>query len=534
MSSNPVPASVSPSVPASAPLFSRRGFLYLLGVLALLRLVLNCIMPLMDPSEARYALICRIMAENGNYLEPKLIHDGVLMNFEGKPPLCFQAGAVACRIFGTNLFAVRLPSFLFAAGLLAVLYGAVRRIRGESIAQLGVLLTLSSPIIFLYAGMCMTDMALAFCVCSAVFAYMVFDHETARLGKKLASLGFFASLGIGMLVKGPVAIVLAGIPVFLFVLFGNRWRDLKNHAWFLGFAAFFLIAAPWYILMQRANPDFLHYFFVNENFKRFLFKEYGDQYGAGRETFRGMALVWFLLSNTPAILLVLFPACSKEGRAKLANIWRKRVLADNLPLLGFLAVTLFWCLTSRVLITYVLPTVPLFSVWLADSLTDWGFAGRDVFRKTLRAALPLVWCIVGVVFSLFWVAADRWVDKMPGDFFRNSAALVQDGEFYFYRRTPYSAYFHLGGRVIPHPDEDASVSRVAARPYFLLTRKHDIKKYPLAEPRRLLLENGVWALYSPVESNAESKHGSQSGTNSVQGAASAGIMEAARTDPSAK
>jgi len=372
---------------ASGPLFSRRGFLYLLCLLAVLRLILNVLVPLMDPSEARYALICKIMAESGNYLEPKLIHDGVLMNFEGKPPLCFQAGAVACRIFGTNLFAVRLPSFLFAAGLLAVLYGAIRRIKGENIAQMAVLLTLSSPVFFLYAGMCMTDMALAFCVCSAIFAYMVFDHETARRNKKLASIGFFAALGVGMLVKGPVALVMAGMPVFLFVLLGNRWRDLKNHAWILGFAAFFLIAAPWYVLMQRANPDFLEYFFVNENFKRFLFKEYGDQYGAGRETFRGMAFLWFLLSNLPAILLVLFPVCSLEGRSRLARLWRKSVLADDLPLLGFILITLFWCLTSRVLITYVLPTVPLFSVWLANSLTGWGFADRDVFRKLLRAML---------------------------------------------------------------------------------------------------------------------------------------------------
>ena len=105
------------------PLFSRKNFLRLLAALLVLRLVLNVVVPLMDPSEARYALICKLMAESGNYLEPKLIHEGVLMNFEGKPPLSFQAGAVACRILGVNLFAVRLPSFLFAAGLLMITTG---------------------------------------------------------------------------------------------------------------------------------------------------------------------------------------------------------------------------------------------------------------------------------------------------------------------------------------------------------------------------------------------------------------------------
>ena len=287
----------------SGSLFNRKSFLWLLCALVFLRLILNIVVPLMDPSEARYALICKLMTETHNFLEPKLIHDGALINFEGKPPLYFQAGAVACHIFGIDLFAVRLPSTLFAAGLLAVLYGTIRRIKDENVAQLAVLLTLGSPVFFMYAGMCMTDMALAFCVCSAVFAYMLFDHETVRRNKKLASIGFFAALALGMLVKGPVALVMAGVPIFLFVLLGNRWRDLRNHAWLLGFAVFFLIAAPWYILMQQANPDFLYYFFVNENFKRFLFREYGDQYGAGREFFRGMAFLWFLISNLPGVLL---------------------------------------------------------------------------------------------------------------------------------------------------------------------------------------------------------------------------------------
>jgi len=483
----------------SDPLFSGKQFLWLLAALVVLRLILNIVVPLMDPSEARDALICKIMAENGNYLEPKLIHEGVLMNFEGKPPLSFQAGAVACRIFGVGLFAVRLPSTLFAAALLAVLYGTVRRIKGENVAQLALLLTLGSPVFFMYAGMCMTDMALAFCVCSGVFAYMLFDHETDRRRKRLASTGFFAALGLGMLVKGPVALVMAGLPVFLFVLLGNRWRDLRNHAWVLGFAVFFLIAAPWYILMQQANPDFLYYFFVNENFKRFLFKEYGDQYGAGREFFRGMALLWFLISNLPGVLLILIPACSREGLAKLAGIWKKQALADDLPLLGFLTVTLFWCLTSRVLITYVLPTVPFFSVWLANRLTDWGYADRNRFRIALRAGLPVIWCVTGMVFASLWIVGDRWVDKMPGIFFEDVAETVPKGYFYFYRRVPYSAYFYLGDRVIPHGKEDAEVSEEASRPHYLISTRRDVKRHPLKGFRRPVMQTGVWTLYEPSE-----------------------------------
>ena len=502
---------------SSAPIFSRRTFLIILGVLCILRLVLNMVVPLMDPSEARYALICRIMSESGNFLEPRLVHDGELTVFEGKPPLSFQAGAVACRIFGSNLFAVRLPSFFFAAGLLAVMYGVLQRIRGEAVAQLAVLLTLTSVIFFfLYAGQCMTDMPLAFCVCSAVFAYMLFDHETVRRNKKLASVGFFAALALGMLVKGPVALVMAGLPVFLFVLLGNRWRDLKNHAWVLGFEVFILIAAPWFVLMQRANPDFLEYFFVNENFKRFLFKNYGDRFGAGRETFRGMAIIWFLLSNLPTVLLILLPACSKDDRRKLANACRIKSLANDLPMLGFAVITLFWCLTSRVLIYYLLPTVPFFSAWLADRLIAWGFAERTGFRKTLRIAMPVVWCIAGAGFASLRVVGEHWSDKMPGEFYKRAAELVPEGQqFYFYREVPFSAYFYLGDldgredsaphRVVRHPETAPEQSEAESLPYYLMSQKHNLKKHPLKNKRRLLLENDVWALYAPAEIPGEAK-----------------------------
>ena len=134
-----------------------------------------------------------------------------------------------------------------------------------------------------------------------------------------------------------------------------------------------------------------------------------------------------------------------------------------------------------------------------DSLTEWDFAGRERFRHVLRAGLPLIWCIVGAVFSLLWIAGDRWVDKMPGDFFRDAGKLIQNGEFYFYRRVPYSAYFYFGDRTIPHADEDAPTSEAASQGYFLVSRKRDIRRHPLKYPRRLLLETGVWALYAPVE-----------------------------------
>ena len=196
---------------------------------------------------------------------------------------------------------------------------------------------------------------------------------------------------------------------------------------------------------------------------------------------------------------MLIPAFSQEGRGKLAGVFRKSSLANDLPLLGFLVITLFWCLTSRVLITYVLPTVPFFSVWLADRLTDWGYAGREKFKMALRAGLPVIWCVTGIVFASLWIVGDRWVDKMPGDFFEDIAEIAPNGYFYFYRKVPYSAYFYLGERAIKHPNEDPEASETASRPHYLVATKRDTRKHPLKGFRRPVMESGVWTLYAPSE-----------------------------------
>ena len=98
---------------------------------------------------------------------------------------------------------------------------------------------------------------------------------------------------------------------------------------------------------------------------------------------------------------------------------------------------------------------------------------------------------------------------MPGEFFKKTAALVPDGRFYFYRRVPYSAYFYLGDRVIPHAKEDAEPSEEASKPHYLVGTKHDLKRHPLKESRRELLKTGVWSLYAPAEATPEQPDSTQ-------------------------
>ena len=120
-----------------------KGFVLLLVALAVVRLAVMVVAPVFDPSEGRYAAICANMAESGDFLVPRFIHNRVFQNFDGKPPL-LQLGGAFCTVLGRREIAVRLPSFLAALGLLGLLFLVLRRLRDAAAARVAVLVCATS------------------------------------------------------------------------------------------------------------------------------------------------------------------------------------------------------------------------------------------------------------------------------------------------------------------------------------------------------------------------------------------------------
>ena len=392
-----------------------RTLLYPLLLVVAVRLVLAAATPVFDTSEARYAAMSANMARTGDFLVPRFTYKGEYQSFDGKPPLLFQAGGVACKVFGVNEFAVRLP-VLLATGFLFVLLFRVMLVLTDGdrhASLLAVTMTATSTAYAALVGFCMTDGLLVACVAGALLAHAALVKSVNRNW----SLAVFALLGFGMIVKGPVALVEFGLPVFLDCAVNRRWAVLTRYRWFWGLGLFALIAAPWFVLMARQNPDFLWYFFVNENLLRFLVHEYGDKYGAGRETFRGMALVWLLVVTLPWSLgetwrwlrarLGEWPGerlGERRGRGRTA-------VRNNAPSAvlgwGVVGITGFWCLTSRVPMAYLMPTVPLACAWLVLRASS-EECQRLTRRVPLAAYLTSLVLVVGILGGMFIT------DKMQG------------------------------------------------------------------------------------------------------------------------
>ncbi len=375
--------------------------------------------PVFDPSEARYAVMAANMARSGDFVVPHFTYQGVYQSFDGKPPLVFQAGGVFCKALGVNEFAVRLFPLLCAVLMGFILHHAVRKFADADRARLAVLVYGSTAAFYATAGFAMTDVPLAVSVAGSLLLYRCFaDRRELRY-----ALGVAALLGAGMIIKGPVSFVLFGFPVFIDAIVNRRWGCVFNRKWLYALPLYLLIAVPWFVLVERRNPGAVEYFFVNENFKRFLVHEYGDKYGAGRETFRGMALVWTLLATLPWALLPLWNLLRRLWARPFRRPFRPCAFKD-FALLSVGAIAFFWCLTSRTLVSYLLPVSPLFAAWLAIHHP------KDVLAKLAPWVTGVVAC--GLAVGLF--VGPHVSDKMRG---------ADSPQFYGFRNR-YSHEFYPG------------------------------------------------------------------------------------------
>ena len=375
-----------------------------MAALVAVRLALMATVPVFEPSEARYAAISANMARSGDFVVPHFTHNLEYQSFDGKPPLVFQAGGLFCKVFGVCEFAVRLFPFLSALLVLAILYHAVKRESDAETGRLAVFVCATSTAFYAAAGISMTDMTLACCVAGALLLYRCFqDTYACRYAAGVAAL-----LGAGMIVKGPVSLVMFGLPVLLDAIVNKRWKSVFNVRWLWVAPVFFAVAVPWFVLVEQRNPGSVWYFFYNENFMRFISHDYGDKYGAGREAFRGVSVLWAFVATLPWSLLPLYSLLKHCQTVKLSNLQTVKLhISQTLKpffSLSLLAIVGFWCLTSRVLLYYLFPVIPLFAAWL---VLHYG-------RERLARLVP--WCAVltMTIASGAFVGGMFFSDKMAG------------------------------------------------------------------------------------------------------------------------
>jgi 4-amino-4-deoxy-L-arabinose transferase-like glycosyltransferase len=224
--------------------------------------------------------------------------------------------------------------------------------------------------LFFLAGACVVDVTLS-CAFTATLVGFAFA-DRSRGWSWLMSAG----LAAGVLVKGPLILVLTGLTVVPWTLLrywstGHWPKQISAIRWIDGTAIFLGLVVPWFWLKEQQYPGSLRYFIWNENIARFLFKEYGDIYGKGHVQPFGVVWLMLVLGLFPWSFCAIWSLWQSRTRFKLTAL-REWCAQNPWGLYGFL-----WMTSTAVLFTaarqytgtYLVPSIPGAAILAATLLS---------------------------------------------------------------------------------------------------------------------------------------------------------------------
>jgi 4-amino-4-deoxy-L-arabinose transferase-like glycosyltransferase len=337
---------------------------------------------LMDPDEGRYAEIGREIWVLKDWLIPHLN----FLPYLEKPPLVYWLTALSFGGLGYSEFAARLPSALSALGGVFLAYGLGRALWGAGPGLFGAMVLATSGGYLALGRLLTLDMPLAFFLNLAVgLGYLALSRDRRDLLPWV-----YLALALGVLTKGPVAVVLPGLIWAAWALVERRAQALRVLVSPRGLCLLAGLTLPWFALVFWQYPAFLRFFILEQHLGRFLSNNvvyHGRPFYYYLPILLGFMLPWSWLLPWA---LARKPAMPSPDRRFLL-LWAGVILV-------------FFSLSKGKLAPYILPALVPLSLLLGQQLFSLGKGGPGFFKETGLVATLAVWCLAG------WAAVglDLW------------------------------------------------------------------------------------------------------------------------------
>ena len=359
------------------PIF-RSSKILLLG-LAIWLLIAIFIRPMSVPDEGRYGDISRWMYESGDWLIPRL--NGI--PFMHKPPLLHWLTASLMEIFGVHTWVARVVPALAGIMMLVSLFIFTKKYINEKVAQISVIILGTGLLFYGCAEYINHDILVASWITLTVFCFADFILS----GKKtILFLGYFAC-ACAFLSKGLIGILIPGMIILPWMLYIGQWKKIPATLNPLGLLLFCFVALPWVFVVQQHYPNFLHYFFIEQQFSRFNSGEFNNK--QGWYFYAALLFVNFL----PIILVNGFKLPNQEVRGQTSNA------IFSLMVWWAISVLVFFSIPPSKLAGYILPSIAPFTVIFAlitnhvierDKINKWQIYALPALIFTLASALIIV------------------------------------------------------------------------------------------------------------------------------------------------
>lgn len=344
---------------------------------------------LFTPDEGRYSEVAREMIVTGDYITPRL--NGVV--FLDKPILYYWLQASAMKLFGVKEWALRFWPAL--AGILGCLitYTAGHLLFNRRTGIISALILATSPLYYGAAHYANLDLEVATLVGNSLLCFITgMQVKNDRL-KTIFLIGAYVFAGLAALTKGLIGIAFPAMIIGAWVLVLNRWDTLKKMRLITGLLIFTAIALPWYVLVQKANPEFFEFFFMKQQVSRFL----------TTDTFNNRTPGWFYI---PIVLAGAFPWCIFLIQAlvqQTQTVWqnRKNHPVELFLLLWFFLIFIFFSFPKSKTVGYILPIFPALALLTGHYLSQrWDGVKSHGIKAGILAFIAICIGIIGVCVAL--------------------------------------------------------------------------------------------------------------------------------------
>lgn len=354
-------------------------------------------MALTDPDETFYAQTAKEMVARHEWATPYLYGKP---QFE-KPIMFYWLVEASYGIFGVNEFAARFPSAVFGLlGVIAMYFLGALLFSKRSGMLSAVILAVNVEYVILSRA-CVTDMVLStFMISGALFFFYGYLKK-----KDYFYILSAASFALATLTKGPVAILLAGAIVFIYLFLAKDLKALKKMPVMWMVLAFIAVAAPWYLLVYKLHGKaFIDAFFGFHNVTRFLQAEHkiGSQFYYNIPIILGGFFPWSVF--LPVGLWSMF----KKSRSRKPED-RNEKNHSIFVLVWLFMIFIFFSISSTKLPTYIFPSFMSLALITGVFWDDFlkGLAQKNIVKQmTVSYYVLLAVVVVGAIGALLYINYD--------------------------------------------------------------------------------------------------------------------------------
>ena len=231
-------------------------------------------LPVLDRDEARYVQSSKQMVESNNYLSIKFQED-----YRSKKPIGIywlqaitinlladvkQVTNFKYEVLNDDVWKYRIVSALAVLFSVLLLYLSGKKIITSKASFYSSLILAASLLVIAEAHIAKTDSILLFL--STIIFITLFKYYKQIGDKNIMNfMILWVSMGLSVLIKGPVLIVLFSSSIMLISLLGKNIRWIKNTKPFLGIILVILISVPWFFFMpSEEQRNFLQESFFHD------------------------------------------------------------------------------------------------------------------------------------------------------------------------------------------------------------------------------------------------------------------------------